>query len=133
MTTAQDVIDEIIDRAHYVTGNGGPHEVRYISINEHALRAAIATVLYTEAPRDPTLRLLSIASLAQAVGTAIDEPDGNGCGPGRSADHATQLAPIAPHPRPPSTPQPAGYEPRVRSTGGTFDQRPTGAMWLGAP
>jgi hypothetical protein len=45
MTTAQDVIDEIIDRAHYVTGNGGPHEVRYISINEHALRAAIATVL----------------------------------------------------------------------------------------
>jgi hypothetical protein len=55
MTTAQDVIDEIIDRAHYVTGNGGPHEVRYISINEHALRAAIATVLYKEqaSPADP--------------------------------------------------------------------------------
>jgi hypothetical protein len=73
MATVQDVIDEIIDRAHYATGPGGPHEVRYISINEHALRAAIATVLYKPDPVGAALtpRHLSTASLAQAVGTGI--------------------------------------------------------------
>jgi hypothetical protein len=54
-----DVLEEIIDRAHYVTKPGGPIEARYISINEHALRAAIASVLYMgSSPRRPSSQRL---------------------------------------------------------------------------